>query len=192
MGRIPRECDSCQRISLPRNLQVWILFCVNRSTVFALLGQDRYAEADPLYRRAQAIREKLLGTEHIDVAHVIIDRALSLHQQVRSNENTWVFYSLGGVSLPKSFHRDMGKVTRWILRCLCSYEKFEYSILDVSRSYITPCPCVNQGDFARAEPLYVRATEITENALGPDHHEVAAVLKDRADMYVIQVRERCS
>lgn len=58
----------------------------------------------------------------------------------------------------------------------------------VSKGCTTTCPIGNQGDYAQAEPLYVRATEITENALGPDHHEVAAVLKDRADMYVIQVR----
>ncbi len=30
--------------------------------------QDRYAEAEPLYQRSMAIREKALGPEHPDVA----------------------------------------------------------------------------------------------------------------------------
>lgn len=45
--------------------------------------QDRHAEADPLYQRSQAIREKALGPDHLDVSHVLNDRALSLYQQAR-------------------------------------------------------------------------------------------------------------
>ena len=33
-----------------------------------LQEQGKYAEAEPLYRRALAIREKALGPEHLDVA----------------------------------------------------------------------------------------------------------------------------
>jgi len=36
--------------------------------------QDRYAEAEPLYNRSLAIREKALGPEHPDVVHLPMAR----------------------------------------------------------------------------------------------------------------------
>ena len=50
------------------------------STVF----QGKYDEAEPLYERSQAIREKVLGPEHPDVATSLHDRAGLLKAQVRA------------------------------------------------------------------------------------------------------------
>lgn len=47
---------------------------------------------------------------------------------------------------------------------------------------------VCQGKYAEAEPLYVRATEIYEEALGADHPYVACVLHNRAMVLNTQVR----
>jgi len=41
--------------------------------------QGRYAEAEPIYQRALAIREKALGREHPDVAHSL-NRLAKLYQ----------------------------------------------------------------------------------------------------------------
>ena len=39
-------------------------------------NQGKYTEAEPLYRRSLAIREKALGAEHLDVAHSLNNLAL--------------------------------------------------------------------------------------------------------------------
>ena len=49
-----------------------------------LLSQGKYAEAEPLYERSQAIREKALGPEHPDVAQSLNNRAFLLKSQVRA------------------------------------------------------------------------------------------------------------
>lgn len=55
--------------------------------------QERHAEADPLYQRSQAIREKALGPDHLDVSHVLNDRALSMYQQARLSKFASVLLS---------------------------------------------------------------------------------------------------
>ena len=40
-----------------------------------------------------------------------------------------------------------------------------------------------QGQYAQAEPLYMRALAIVEKALGPDHHYVATSLKNLVALY---------
>ena len=45
-----------------------------------------------------------------------------------------------------------------------------------------------QGRYADAEPLYKRALAIRENALGPDHLDVAQSLNNLADLYSAQGR----
>lgn len=44
--------------------------------------QGKYAQAEPLYERLQAIREKSLGQEHPEVATLIDKRAGLLMSQV--------------------------------------------------------------------------------------------------------------
>lgn len=44
--------------------------------------QAKYGEAEPLYERSQAIREKALGPEHPDVASSLYNRAVLLSHQV--------------------------------------------------------------------------------------------------------------
>ncbi len=50
--------------------------------------QGKHAEAEPLYKRALAIREKALGPEHPDVASVLESYAALLRKTKRSGEAT--------------------------------------------------------------------------------------------------------
>lgn len=56
-------------------------------TLSAVL-QGKYEEAEPLYERSQAIREKVLGPEHPDVAQSLNNRAVLLYAQVRPATRT--------------------------------------------------------------------------------------------------------
>jgi hypothetical protein len=48
--------------------------------------QGRYAQAEPLFRRSLAIREKALGPEHPEVATNLENYAALLRQTARANE----------------------------------------------------------------------------------------------------------
>ncbi len=51
-----------------------------------MVTQGRYAEAEPLYQRSLAIREKALGPEHPHVAESLENYAALLRQTARANE----------------------------------------------------------------------------------------------------------
>jgi tetratricopeptide (TPR) repeat protein len=55
----------------------------HRSTALLYDNQGRYADAEPLYKRALAIREKTLGPDHPDVAQSLNNLALLYDQQGR-------------------------------------------------------------------------------------------------------------
>ena len=49
-------------------------------------NQGRYADAEPLYKRALAVREKTLGPDHPDVAQTLNNLALLYYNQGRYAE----------------------------------------------------------------------------------------------------------
>jgi CHAT domain-containing protein/Tfp pilus assembly protein PilF len=122
----------------------------------------RFQEAEALYRRAIAIREKAFSREHILVAQSLeglagvyrkmgryaeaeplLQRVLAIRERVASDEDpgtAQTFNSLAGV------YRDVGR-------------------------------------YAEAEPLYKRALRIREKALGANHLDVAASLNDLGILY---------
>ena len=52
--------------------------------------QGKFAEAERLYERCQAIRETVLGPEHPYLAKTLNNRAILLHSQVRAGANVLV------------------------------------------------------------------------------------------------------
>ncbi len=56
------------------------------TTIFLYDNQSKYAEAEPLYQRSLAIREKALGPEHPDVAQSLESYAALLRQTARADE----------------------------------------------------------------------------------------------------------
>lgn len=60
-----------------------VLYSVDRPSQFTTFAlQGKYAEAEPLYERSQAIQEKALGPEHPDLAKSLDNRAVLLQKQV--------------------------------------------------------------------------------------------------------------
>lgn len=56
--------------------------------------QGRYSEAEPLYKRSQAIREKALRPDHPDVASSLDGQAVLLNEQVKALPQLFMFSSL--------------------------------------------------------------------------------------------------
>ncbi|CAM9821168.1 unnamed protein product [Scytosiphon promiscuus] len=152
-----REVDSCKAREHVATLYDFI------GDLFQL--QAKYIEAEPLYERSQTIREKVLGPEHLSLAHVLVARAQILGQQGRYAEAE-PFYERSQVILQKTFgpeHPEVAAVLRGRAQLMGK-----------------------QGKYAEAEPLFERSRAIQEVVLGPEHRTVAGVLHSQANLFSSQ------
>ena len=125
---------------------------VLNNTALSLDEAGDYAAAEPLYRRALAINEKALGTDHPVVATILNNLASCFRAKATTRE-------------PSRFTGGLWRLTR----------KLWGRIIPTWQATSTTWPrCLAQkGDYAGAEPLYRRALAIGEKTLGPDHPTVA-------------------
>ena len=130
-----------------------------------LSDRARYAEAEPLYKRALGIWEKALGPEHPDVA--------------TSLNNLAVLYDAQGkyVEAEPLYQRALGI---WEKALGPEHLDVATSLNNLAALYRA------QGKDAEAEPLYQRALGIREKALGPEHPHVANSLNNLAALYRAQ------
>ena len=169
-----------------------------------LFSKALYAEAEPLYERALAIREKALGPEHPDVAmslnnlaalyrnqgayakaEPLYERALAIREKALGPEHPDVATSLNNLAV---LYRNQGayaKAEPLYERALAIREKAlgpEHPDVAMSLNNLALL-YDNQGAYAKAEPLYERALAIREKALGPEHPDVATSLNNLAELY---------
>jgi CHAT domain-containing protein/Tfp pilus assembly protein PilF len=121
-----------------------------------------YDKAEPLYQRALAIKEKVLGPEHPDVASSL--------------------YSLASLYVERG---DYTKAEQFFQRALAIREKvlgpehpdvaFTLKGLAVLR--------VRKGDYTNAEPLYQRALAIMEKTLAADSQPICDLLYNLGALY---------
>jgi tetratricopeptide (TPR) repeat protein len=137
----------------------------NFALLYVYLG--RYADAEPLYLRTLAIKEKALGEDHVDIATTLNNIAQLYVYQGRYAEAE-PFYGRAIAIKEKALgpeHHELGTALNNLANL---YEK--------------------HGRFADAEPLYRRTLAIKEKALGADHTEVGSVLHNLGALYVRQDR----
>jgi tetratricopeptide (TPR) repeat protein len=121
----------------------------------------RYVEAEPLYRRAIEIDEKVLGKDHRSVAIRYDNLAVLLWEQGRYDQAEPLYRRAIEID-----EKVLGK-----------------DHPDVARTYNNlALLLVAQGKYDRAEPLYRRAIEIDEKALGKDHPTVATIYDNLAGL----------
>jgi CHAT domain-containing protein/Tfp pilus assembly protein PilF len=129
--------------------------------------QGRYADAEPLYKRALAIREKTFGPDHPDVGQSLNNLTLLFQTQGRYSDAEPLYKR--ALAIPeKAFgldHPDVG-----------------LSLNNLGVLFQT------QGRYSDAEPLYKRALAIREKAFGPDHPDVGQSLNNLAVLYQTQGR----
>jgi tetratricopeptide (TPR) repeat protein len=164
----------------------------------------RYAEAQPLYERALAIQEKVLGPDHPDVAmslnnlanlhraqgryveaRPLYERALAIREKALGPDHLDVAASLNNLGELNYKQGRYADVQALYERALAIREKAlgPYP-LDVARSLNNLALLYDaQGRYAEAQPLYERALAIQENALGPGveaHGDVGLAVLHRA------------
>ncbi|MHC4592394.1 MAG: tetratricopeptide repeat protein, partial [Planctomycetota bacterium] len=122
-------------------------------------AQEKLAEAEPLYRRALTIQEKVLGPEHPRVATSLNNLAV-LYGELGRHEEAEPLYKRSLAIKEKA----LGPEHPDVAASLNNLAMFYYS----------------QADYPQAEPLCKRAVAIGEKALGPEHPLVATSLNNLA------------
>jgi CHAT domain-containing protein len=169
-----------------------------------LYNQRKYTEAEPLYQRALAIRERILGTEHSAVATILnnlgalyrdqgkyaqaeplFERALAIREQVLGAEDPRVANSLSNLA---TLYRDRGKYSQaelFFQRALAIREQVLGSehpdVANILHNLATLYS--DRGKYTQAEPIFQRSLAIYEKAFGSEHPTVASTLSNLASLY---------
>ena len=171
------------------------------------VNQGQSAKAAPLYKRALAINEKVLGPDHPDVAislnnlaglfdtqgqyveaEPLYRRALRIKENAFGLDHSSVALSVNNLA---GLYRNQGQYAQaesLFRRALAIWEKtlgpdhfnVALGLNNLAGLYDT------QGQYVQAEPLYKRALAVNENALGPIHPSVALNLSNLASLYQTQ------
>ncbi len=121
--------------------------------------QGKYAEAEPLYKRSLAIKEKALGPDHPRVATSLNNLGL-------------VYHARGRYAEAEPLHKRALAIREKALGP--EHPSVATSLNNLAGLYET------QGKHTEAEPLYKRSLAIGEKALGPEHPNVATSLENHA------------
>ncbi|CAM9826703.1 unnamed protein product, partial [Choristocarpus tenellus] len=176
--------------------------------------QGNYEQADPLYQRSLAIREKVLGPEHLDVAFSLDNRAgllkaqgyfmqadplyqrsLAIREKLLGTEHQHVASCLDNRAelLKAQVRKESTQEGSFGLVEVPSSLDFNHSPCSIGRrgdcmglGGTTPCTVDLQGNYEQADLLYQRSLAITEKVLGPDHPDVAFSLDNWAGLLKAQ------
>ena len=169
-----------------------------------LCQRAQYVQAELLYQRALAIREKALGpddpitgTSLINVAALyrmqgqyqkaepLYQRALAIFEKALGPDDPITGTSLNNLALLYDNQGQYEKAEPLYQRALAIFEKvLGPDHPDASASLNNLAGIYRrQGRYQEAEPLYQRALAIREKALGPDHPDTANSLYNLAAFY---------
>jgi CHAT domain-containing protein/F0F1-type ATP synthase beta subunit len=171
--------------------------------VIQLRAQGQYTAAIPLAERTLALREKVLGKEHLLVAtslnrlgllyeHMgnysqaepLLQRSLAIREKVLGKEHPDVAQSLNNLA---ELYRDMGNYSQaepLYQRSLAILEKvpgkeYPYAISLNNLALLYQA----MGNYSQAELLFQRSLAIREKVLGKEHLAVATSLNNLALLY---------
>jgi len=201
-----KALELAEKLAGPDHLDVAL--SLNNLAVF-YDAAGRYAEAEPLFGRAQAIREKVLGPDHLEVALILYNygrhyesqklhaqseplfsRALAIREKALGPDHPDVAVMLDEIAYVRHYQGRDADAEPLFKRALAIRERsFGPGHVAAGRS------CDNLGNlyflqarFADAEPFYRRSLKIFEKALGPNHPDVARTLSALGTICLAQGR----
>ncbi len=122
----------------------------------------QYEQAEPLYQRAIAIDEQVLGPEHSDLA-THLNNLANLYSDQGKYELAEPLYQRAIAIGEKVLGPEHPDLATWLNNLALLYKM--------------------QGKYELAEPLYQRAIAIGEKVLGPEHPDLATWLNNLANLY---------
>ncbi|MDM8558396.1 tetratricopeptide repeat protein [Candidatus Parabeggiatoa sp. HSG14] len=166
-----------------------------------------YDKAKPLYERSLAIREKIFGNEHPNVAESLnnlaglhlgqgnydqakplFERSLAIREEIFDNEHPDVAESLNNLALLHETQGNYDQAKPLHERSLAIREKvFGDEHPDIAES-LNNLALLHQaqGDYDQAKPLFERALAIWEKVHGKEHPSVTAGLNNLALLHQAQ------
>ncbi len=129
----------------------------------------QYAQAEPLYQRALAIREKTPGPEHPDTA-------TTLHQLAV------LYWNQGKYEQAEPLYQRALAICEKVLGP--EHPSTGTTLHGLAMLYWW------QGNYQQAEPLLQRALAIAEKVLGPNHPDTVRRRKDYADLLQVMKQKR--
>jgi len=169
----------------------------------------QYLTAEPLYKRALSIQEKVLGAEHPDTAmslnnlaellndqgkyeeaEPLYRRALSIQEKVMRAEHPDTATSLDNLALLLNNQGKYEEAEPLYRRALGIFEKVlgaEHPDTAINLNNLASL-LNNQGKYEEAELLYRRALSIQEKVMGSEHPDTATSLNNLAGL--LSVREK--
>jgi len=168
-----------------------------------LYAGGQYNTAEPLYRRALAIREQALGPEHPDTATSLNDlaellrskgnyegaeplyrRALAIREQSPGAEHRDRAETLNNLALLLDAKGDYEGAEPLCQRALAIWEQALGPDHPLTATGLNNLALLldAKGDYEGAEPLYRRALTIDEQALGPEHPDTAISVNNLAGL----------
>ncbi len=169
--------------------------------LYRLVALAAYGQARPLFERALAIREKVLGPEHPDTAtslnnlaalleqlsdfagaRSLYERALAICEKVLGPKHLKTATSLNNLAILLQLQGDFAAARPLLERALAIHEQeFGTEHPNTATSLNNLALLQNaQGDLTGARPLHERALAIREKALGPEHPDTALSLSNLA------------
>ena len=130
-------------------------------------SQGRYAEAEPLFKQALALRQELLGDRHPDIATSLNNLALLYKSQGRYEEADPLFKQ--ALALRQELLGDRHPDVATSLNNLAALYQ-------------------SQGRYAESEPLFKQTLALMQELLGDRHPSVAGSLNNLAGLYSSQGR----
>jgi CHAT domain-containing protein/tetratricopeptide (TPR) repeat protein len=140
--------------------------------------QGRYAEAEPLMKRAVAIDEKALGPENSRVSRDPVTRAVNYGNLSRD---------LSTLALLYRYQLRQTEAEPLMKRALAITEKERGGDLGARLNDLASL-YAEQRRYSEAEPLFKRALAITEKERGPEGRDVATDLSNLGMLYQEQGR----
>jgi tetratricopeptide (TPR) repeat protein len=145
----------------------WELLFTEAASLLNRMGgylrqRGEYEQAEPLYQRALALRERMLGPEHTDTATSLNDLALLYKNQGKYEQAEPLYQRALAIR-----ERVLG----------ADHPDTALSLNNLAALYYS------QGNNEQAEPLIKRALAIRERVLGPDHPDTAISLHWLAYIY---------
>jgi CHAT domain-containing protein len=174
-----------------------------------LRGAGKYDEALPLAERAMESRERLLGSEHLDVAAAIDSlagiytdrgeygkaeplcrRALDIHEKALGKDHPNTALSLNNLAALYYYQGKYGEAEPLYLRALAIRERTLGNDHPNTAESLNTLAVLydSQGKYSEAEPLLKRVVEIFEKVQGKDHPNTATSLNNLAQLYAMQGR----
>jgi tetratricopeptide (TPR) repeat protein len=180
-----------------------VIHLLNR-TGYYLSERAHYREAEVLWRRALAMSEQLLGSEHLDTATSLNNlaqlyylqgkyaeaeplylKSLAIREHQLDPEYPEIAISLNNLA---ELYRNQGKYTEaesLLVRALAIHETHlgaEHTTNALSLNNLAGL-YKSLGKYEQAKPLYIRALSIREQQLGTNHPDTASSLNNLAELY---------